>query len=249
MSIRPTPPAPAPGAARAARVVVIRTDAVDSSWPCCLVTTSAAARSQETEPLDDHKSGGRSFHRLSRESENPASATDARTDASEPGHFSMGAIPRFGLAVPGEAVQRRVWKSASRGTSHCAGSSDGTSGMPGEVADSSRALGANTDPSVGKAANSRYRRPPPPTPDLRAPARGVTPADDRVQVPLDPGQMLRDLPPALDPLPSTPLPPAVQPGLSEDDGVATDPSIGEVITAVSGSLMAWASGFSEDTHS
>jgi hypothetical protein len=98
---------------------------------------------------------------------------------------------------------------------------------PGVDPDSPRPLGPEADTSLSKVANEQLENSGQPR-GVAAPAAAS--ADERVQVPLDPGQNLRDLPPDLLPLPSPTLPSAGQPGTSEGTEAVADASVGEVIS-------------------
>ena len=76
----------------------------------------------------------------------------------------------------------------------------------------------------------------------------VAQADERIEVPVGDGQDLRDLLPALDPLPP-PLPgSADQPGIIEANGGIPVPLTPRRLSRASGSPTVWASGFSVDTR-
>ena len=213
----------------------------------CLVTTTAAARSYEDEPLDDRNttadgSRGSAAGQKTRREPGTEETTPARGGTRwERFRESIWPFrtkrPERHSARPLREEPRTRWL-VGRDIRYA----------PGADPDSSRPSDLNADPALAKAANELGQALGPASTVL-GPGSGVAPANERVQIPLNPGQNLRDLPPAPDPLTSPPLPSAGQPGMSEDAEAADEPSVPSRLLGVSGSRTVWASDSSADTHS
>ena len=227
----------------------------------CLITTSASARSQEAEPLDDHKFS-RSFLGLSPWSETTAKSRDRGTGPTTPrkppdgsgsgirsGHSGRSGGPtdsgrptRNAPAGKGQRsadAKNRAEEASARRTRPKPEPSPrreenrarwllgrDVKYAPGEEeeGDSFGPWEMKADPSVSRAEYESLQDSMP-TPRLPA----IAPADERVQVPVGDGQDLRDLLPALDPLPPPTPGSADQPGIPEATGGMTDPVDAEEI--------------------